>query len=87
MRIIPGSGKLELKNDGILELFFLGVGSAFATTLYQTNFIIIKGDHHILVDFGITGPRALRETAQLEPTDMAMCRKNNFNIRRPASAS
>ncbi len=63
-------GKLSLKNDGELELFFLGTGSAFAKTLYQTNFLIIKGDTHILVDFGITGPAALRNIAGLEITDI-----------------
>jgi hydroxyacylglutathione hydrolase len=62
--------KLSLTNDGELELFFLGVGSAFATTLYQLNFLLIKGDTHILVDFGMTGPIALRETAKLQPTEI-----------------
>ena len=70
MKIIPGNGKLDLKNDGQLELFFIGVGSAFAATSFQTNFLIIKGQHHILVDFGITGPHALRKTASLEATDI-----------------
>lgn len=68
MRIIPANGTLSLKNDGALEIFFIGVGSAFAKTIYQTNFLIIKGDHHILVDFGTTGPQALRETTGLDPT-------------------
>lgn len=57
---------LSLKNDGDLELFFIGTGSAFATSLYQTNFLIIKGDYHILVDFGMTGPTALLNTAGLK---------------------
>ncbi len=70
MKIIPGNGKLSLKNDGQLEVVFIGVGSAFARTLYQTNFLIIKGDHHIMVDFGTTGPQALRETTGNEPTDI-----------------
>ncbi len=70
MKIIPGNGKLSLKNDGKLEIVFIGVGSAFAKTLYQTNFLIIKGDHHIMVDFGTTGPQALRETTGLDPTDI-----------------
>lgn len=58
--------KLCLKNDGGLELFFIGVGSAFATTLDQTNFLIIKGGVHIMVDFGMTGPSALWKTARLK---------------------
>ena len=70
MKIIPGNNKLSLTNDGHLELFFIGVGSAFATTLNQTNFFIIKGQRHILVDFGITGPRALREISNLEVDDI-----------------
>jgi ribonuclease BN (tRNA processing enzyme) len=66
MDIIPANGKLSLKNDGKLEIFFLGVGSAFAKTLYQTNFLLIQGDTHVLVDFGMTGPQALYEMAGLE---------------------
>lgn len=61
---------LSLKNEGDLELFFIGVGSAFASKNFQTNFLIIKGDTHIMVDFGMTGPRALLETAGLKPTDI-----------------
>lgn len=64
------NGKLSLKNSGELELFFIGTGSAFAKTLNQTNFLIIKGDTHIMVDFGMTGPRALYKTAGLELTDI-----------------
>ncbi len=51
----------ELKNNGELEILWLGVGSAFAKDNKNTNFIIIKGDTHLLVDFGITGPAALVE--------------------------
>jgi len=61
---------LSLKNDGALELFFIGVGSAFASQHHQSNFIIIKGDHHIMVDFGMTGPTALAQTAGLKITDI-----------------
>jgi len=32
--------------------------------------LIIKGPQHVLVDFGMTGPRALQETARLDPTDI-----------------
>jgi len=62
--------RLLLKNDGRLELFFLGVGSAFAASNNQTNFLVIKGDTHVMVDFGMTGPQALRQVAGLEPTDI-----------------
>ena len=61
---------ISLKNSGELQLFFIGVGSAFATRNNQTNFLIIKGDSHIMVDFGMTGPKALLETAGLKPTDI-----------------
>jgi ribonuclease BN (tRNA processing enzyme) len=61
---------LSLTNDGKLQVFFLGVGSAFATKNYQLNFLLIKGDTHIMVDFGMTGPVALREVARLKPTDL-----------------
>lgn len=49
----------SLKNDGKLEIVFLGVGDAFSKNLGNTNFVAIKGNDHILVDFGITGPRTL----------------------------
>ncbi|MDO8743020.1 MAG: MBL fold metallo-hydrolase [Candidatus Azambacteria bacterium] len=60
----------KLKNGGELEIFFIGTGSAFAATMNQTNFLIVKGDTHIMVDFGMTAPRALLETARLKPTDI-----------------
>lgn len=71
MKIMPlNSGeKLNLKNDGNLELFFIGVGSSFALKNNQTNFII-KGDKHIMVDFGMDGPKALMGTARLDVVDI-----------------
>lgn len=59
MKIIELDGPLQLTNGGELEIVFLGTGTAFARSLYQTNFFIIKGDTHILVDFGMTGPQGL----------------------------
>lgn len=64
MKIQPFEGPLQLTNDGQLELVFLGTGTAFAQSLYQTNFVIIKGDTHILVDFGMTGPQALADVGR-----------------------
>ncbi len=64
-------GKLSLTNDGTLELCFIGTGSAFAKTLFQTNLFIIKGDTHILVDFGTTGSSALAAVG-IEPTDVGV---------------
>lgn len=60
----------SLKNRGELEIFFIGTGSAFASTLDQTNFLIIKGENHIMVDFGMTAPRALLKRTGLKPTDI-----------------
>jgi ribonuclease BN (tRNA processing enzyme) len=45
--------KLSLTNEsGVLELFFIGVGSAFTKRNYQTNLLIIKGKDHLLIDCG-----------------------------------
>lgn len=52
---------LSLHNDGKLALFFLGVGSAFTKRHYQTNLLIVKGDDHLMVDFGSMAPRAIHE--------------------------
>jgi ribonuclease BN (tRNA processing enzyme) len=50
---------LELKNDGSLDFFWLGVGSAFSKLHYQTNLLLIKGDDHIMIDCGTKAPQAL----------------------------
>jgi hydroxyacylglutathione hydrolase len=68
-KLAPGS-KLCLTNDGELELFWIGVGSPLAKRNDNTNLLIIQGAVHVLVDFGITGPRALFETTGLEMTDI-----------------
>lgn len=45
--------KFSLKNEsGNLELFFVGVGSAFTKRNCQTNLLLIKGNDHLLVDCG-----------------------------------
>jgi hydroxyacylglutathione hydrolase len=54
--------------DGRLRIVFIGVGSAFAQTLHQTNLLLIKGDTHIMVDFGMTGPQALLQNTGLGVT-------------------
>ena len=59
---------LSLRNDGKLEVFFLGVGSLFAERHFKTNFVLVKGNDHVLVDFGNTGPIAWRTTTGLEPS-------------------
>ena len=69
MKIKELKKPLKLKTPGNLEICFLGTGTAFSK-LYNNNIIIIKGDTHILVDFGITGPRALEETLGLSFKDI-----------------
>ncbi|MBU1075752.1 MAG: MBL fold metallo-hydrolase [Spirochaetes bacterium] len=51
--------KLELVNKGDLSLLFIGVGSAFSKISNQTNFILIKGDDHVVIDCGTKTPQAL----------------------------
>ncbi|HPS59173.1 MAG TPA: MBL fold metallo-hydrolase [Spirochaetota bacterium] len=62
MKTIDVKGKkLSLKNEGNLELFFLGTGSAFTKRQYQTNLLIIKGNDHLLIDCGTKCPQAMSE--------------------------
>lgn len=44
--------KIELTNDGNLSLFFIGTGTAFTKTDFQTNLLVVKGKTHFLVDCG-----------------------------------
>jgi ribonuclease BN (tRNA processing enzyme) len=67
---LPDNKPLSLRNDGGLEAFFIGVGSLFSTEHFHTNFLLVKGEDHLLVDFGSTGPNALRRVARLEPADI-----------------
>ena len=53
--------KFSLENDGQLELFFVGVGSAFTKRQYQTNLLVIKGKDHLLIDCGTKCTQALYE--------------------------
>ncbi len=53
--------KVSLSNTGKLELFFIGIGSAFTRKHYQTNLLVIKGDDHLLIDCGTRCPQALSE--------------------------
>lgn len=70
IKMVPVEKPLRLTNGGELELVFFGVGSASAKILNQTNFIIIKGDIHVLVDCGMTGPKAMSQIAGLQETDI-----------------
>lgn len=69
LTITPCSN-LNLKNGGKLQLYFIGVGSMFSELNDQLNLLIIKGDTHILVDFGMTGPKALKRVASVDPMDI-----------------
>jgi ribonuclease BN (tRNA processing enzyme) len=53
--------QVALCNDGNLELYFVGTGSAFAKNLNQNNLLIIKGDDHVLVDCGTKCSQSLFE--------------------------
>ncbi len=69
MKIKPlGKRKLSLTNKGGLDLFFLGIGSAFTKRQYQTNLVIIKGKDHVLIDCGNRCPQAMHEVG-IQTTD------------------
>lgn len=70
MRVRPlNNNALSLKNDGQLSLFALGCGAAFARTLGQNNFIIVKGQTHLMIDCGTKAPSRLRSLG-LEVTEV-----------------
>jgi ribonuclease BN (tRNA processing enzyme) len=69
MKIEKCEKPIRLKNKGNLEVVFIGSGTAFGKELYNNNMIIIKGDTHILIDFGMTGPVALTDSVGLDVTD------------------
>ncbi len=56
---VPKSKKLPLTNSGALSLFPVGCGSAFSKNLYQNNFLIVKGEDHLMIDCGTRTPEAL----------------------------
>lgn len=60
MKIKKISKKLTLTNAGNLELVFIGTGTPFTEKLFNNNFILIKGNTHIMVDFGFNAPTALK---------------------------
>jgi glyoxylase-like metal-dependent hydrolase (beta-lactamase superfamily II) len=53
--------QLPLSNKGELQLFPVGCGSAFSKRLYQNNWLVLKGDTHVMVDCGTRAPEALFE--------------------------
>jgi len=70
MKILKIQKPLSLKNEGKLEIVFIGVGNAFSQKLHNLNLILIKGDKHILVDFGIKGPEGLNTHTGLTNYDI-----------------
>ncbi|MBO7640081.1 MAG: MBL fold metallo-hydrolase [Treponema sp.] len=58
MRIQAFKDTVKLTNEGNLQIFFLGTGSAFVKQNHQNNFLIIKGQEHLLVDCGTQCPIA-----------------------------
>ena len=58
MKIKPLGKTVRFENDGELEFFFIGTGSAFSKRFFQTNILIIKGKDHLLVDCGTMCPYA-----------------------------
>lgn len=48
----PFLDNIKLTNDGRISLFFIGTGSAFSKTNFQTNLLVVKGENHVLIDCG-----------------------------------
>lgn len=70
MNIRPlGDNRLTLTNDGHLSVFTVGCGGAFSRSLGQNNYLIIKGNDHVLVDCGTKTPARLRSFG-LETSDI-----------------
>jgi len=54
--------KIRLTGEpGRLEVTFLGVGAAFATTMFQSNVFVVKGRTHLMIDLGSKASVALHE--------------------------
>ena len=70
MRIESIVKPLSLKNSGELEVVFIGVGNMFAKEHGHTNFLLIKGDVHVMVDFGRTAPEKLTQVTGLDLPDI-----------------
>ena len=59
MKITDFKDKIQLENDGSLQFFFIGTGSAFNKVDFQNNVLVIKGKDHLLIDCGNICPYAL----------------------------
>jgi ribonuclease BN (tRNA processing enzyme) len=55
--------KIHLTGEpGRLEVTFLGVGAAFANTMFQSNIFLVKGRTHVMIDLGSKASVALYGT-------------------------
>ena len=61
---------LEFSNEGRLSLFFIGAGSAFQKSFYQTNLLVVKGGTHFLIDCGTLCPYALEKEYGTKVTEI-----------------
>ncbi len=59
MNIRELTSDLSLTNNGETSLFPVGTGSAFTKKHYQNNYLLIKGDQHIMLDCGTRTPEAM----------------------------
>lgn len=73
MNIRQFDKSINFTNSGNLEMFFIGVGSAFSKNNYQTNLLLIKGDAHLLVDCGTLFSYAMEKTYNTD-----ICKINNI---------
>jgi len=69
LKSIPFGSRYSLTNDGALEIVPIGVGSMLAQSRFNTNFLAVKGDTHLMIDCGRTAPEALRAIG-LSPVDI-----------------
>lgn len=69
LKALQSGEKFSLTNDGKLEVVPIGVGSMLATKHFNTNYLVVKGETHILIDCGRTAPEALRAIG-VEVTDI-----------------
>lgn len=59
LKAIPAGSRYPLENGGQLEIVPIGVGSMLARGHFNTNFLVVKGKTHLLIDCGRTAPEAL----------------------------
>lgn len=60
MEIETFKDRINLTNNGKLQIFFIGTGSAFNKVDFQNNLLVIKGQDHVLIDCGTLFSYALK---------------------------